>query len=400
MSVLPQRSSSLSNNDGGILRKGARMPGPLAPSGAVLGDIWYNTTNKTLNVWNGTGWDKITGAGISASGGNFTATGTIYANQFKVSPDDVDDAKIDLYGGSYLIGIRDSTMYFRAGGNSFQFETPPGSWAMRYGGFVNGTERGLWISGNAEASEIYSNGWFRSRANGTGWYSQTHGGGVFMDDGYVKIYGGKEFWAPNNKVRAEMARMGQSGPWADHVTFSHNNYQQDTNCGFMQRWDGWAWWRSSGQLGFTSRGGDIAWMDNSGGYADFRPNLVGLGGDPVVIAGSNQMGRGSSSIRWKDRIGNLLGVNESPIWKLQPVRYFWKEDEDGIHESRHEANARNPQGIAGFIAEEVAAVAPDAVNYDAGGIPSSLDSWVLLAYIVAGLQHLKVRIETLEKGIK
>lgn len=262
---------------------------------------------------------------------------------------------------------------------------------------VNGTEWGIKSNYNLQGNEVYSNGWFRSLMAGTGWYSQAHGRGIFMEDSsYVKVYGGAEFWAPSNKIRAQMARFGESGPWADHVCYSHNNYQQDGNDGFMQRWDGWAWWRSTGQLGFTSRGSDIAWMDSSGGWCDFRPNLVGLGGDPVVIAGSNQLGRGSSSIRWKDRIGNLLGTDDSPVWKLQPVRYLWKQDEDGIHPSRHEVNARHPKGLAGFIAEEVAEVAPDAVNYDGYGQPSSIESWTMLAYVVAGLQHLKDRIDKLE----
>jgi hypothetical protein len=40
---------------------------------------------------------------------------------------------------------------------------------------------------------IYTNNWFRSNGN-TGWYNQTHGGGIWMEDSnYVKVYGNKAF---------------------------------------------------------------------------------------------------------------------------------------------------------------------------------------------------------------
>jgi hypothetical protein len=40
---------------------------------------------------------------------------------------------------------------------------------------------------------IYSNGWFRSNG-ATGWYNQTYGGGIWMEDStYVKVYNGKAF---------------------------------------------------------------------------------------------------------------------------------------------------------------------------------------------------------------
>jgi hypothetical protein len=44
---------------------------------------------------------------------------------------------------------------------------------------------------------IYSNNWFRSYGD-SGWYSQTHGGGIFMQDGtWVRVYNGKAFYVPN-----------------------------------------------------------------------------------------------------------------------------------------------------------------------------------------------------------
>jgi hypothetical protein len=43
--------------------------------------------------------------------------------------------------------------------------------------------------------QIYLNaGWFRSQQSGTGWYSEAHGGGIWMQDStWVRTYGGKGF---------------------------------------------------------------------------------------------------------------------------------------------------------------------------------------------------------------
>lgn len=42
---------------------------------------------------------------------------------------------------------------------------------------------------------VYTDNWFRSNGN-TGWFSQTHGGGIWMTDStYIRIYGGKQFYA-------------------------------------------------------------------------------------------------------------------------------------------------------------------------------------------------------------
>lgn len=35
--------------------------GPTAPSNPPLGEIWFNTTNQTFNVWDGTVWQEVEG---------------------------------------------------------------------------------------------------------------------------------------------------------------------------------------------------------------------------------------------------------------------------------------------------------------------------------------------------
>ena len=51
------------------------------------------------------------------------------------------------------------------------------------------------VNGDIGTSSIYAGNWFRS-TGATGWYNQTYGGGVYMDDStWVKAYNGKGFYS-------------------------------------------------------------------------------------------------------------------------------------------------------------------------------------------------------------
>lgn len=53
------------------------------------------------------------------------------------------------------------------------------------------------------AGDIHGTGWYRVTGNG-GYYWQTHGGGVYMtDSSWVRVYGSKGFYVPNNTLRAD-----------------------------------------------------------------------------------------------------------------------------------------------------------------------------------------------------
>ena len=73
-------SLTLSKNVDGVIRSGARRPGPTAPNGEVVGDLWYNTATLTLMVWNGTAWDPYGSltiynrSGATGSGSTGSAT--------------------------------------------------------------------------------------------------------------------------------------------------------------------------------------------------------------------------------------------------------------------------------------------------------------------------------------
>ena len=57
-------------------------------------------------------------------------------------------------------------------------------------------------TGITDAGSVSTNNWFRSTGV-TGWYNQTYGGGIFMQDTtWVRVYNGKNFYCPET-IRAE-----------------------------------------------------------------------------------------------------------------------------------------------------------------------------------------------------
>lgn len=318
-------------------------------------------------------------------------------------PDTLRDNKIDLYGGSYVIGVRSGEFYMKSGGNNFGFESPPGSWAMRYANEVNGTERGLRIMNSLHTSgETYTNGWFRQLTSGNGYYHQVHGGGWYMIDGLFRIYGDKEIYT-NNKVRGQIARMGD-GIWGDHATFGHNNYGPASDyCGLLQRWDSMVWLRSNNEINMYVSGVDIMRFKNSGGWSEITAvwpmNLCGtaahVGGD--MGGNRRQLGACSSSARWKTGIVDLpkkVRGDHNPVFSMKPRRFFWREDLKTGNGA--EVNKWRPEGSTGLITEEIVEVAPEAVSREYDGTPTAPDMYAFFAYLVDAVQYLKTRLDSLE----
>ncbi|RYY00784.1 hypothetical protein EON78_00085 [bacterium] len=77
-------------------------------------------------------------------------------------------------------------------GNNIGLLNSAGTWALRLDN--NGTG---YFGGNVEANAVYANNWFRS-FGATGWLNESYGGGMYMlDSTYVRVYGGKQFYAEN-----------------------------------------------------------------------------------------------------------------------------------------------------------------------------------------------------------
>ena len=94
-----------------------------------------------------------------------------------------------------------------------------------------------------------------------------------------------------------------------------------------------------------------------------------------------------SSRRWKENIVPIDNALEK-ISRLSGVYYDWKEDHGGAHD-------------IGFIAEDVAEVLPEVVNFAENGVDAdSLDYARITALNLEGIKELKDRVETRREEIE
>lgn len=100
---------------------------------------------------------------------------------------------------------------------------------------------------------------------------------------------------------------------------------------------------------------------------------------PVVIDSEGQLGTVSSSIRFKKNVKTLKGLS-SVLMKLRPVIFNYIADQQEL-----------PQ--FGFIAEEVANIYPDLVEYDEKGQPYTVKYHMLYALLVCEIQNNHDAIE-------
>lgn len=92
---------------------------------------------------------------------------------------------------------------------------------------------------------IYANNWFRSQGT-SGWYSESYGGGIWMNDSnWIKTYGGKSFYCDNQIYSSTSIRM--SNILLEH-TDEINNW---TNGGIHLNY------RNSGNVSLCQGGGKV-----------------------------------------------------------------------------------------------------------------------------------------------
>lgn len=81
--------------------------------------------------------------------------------------------------------------------NPSSFTQSTGS--MRAPVFYDSNNTGYYVDGAGDTvlNYVYAYNWFRSY-NSTGWYNQTYGGGIYMEDGtWVRVYNSKAFYVAN-----------------------------------------------------------------------------------------------------------------------------------------------------------------------------------------------------------
>jgi hypothetical protein len=223
-------------------------------------------------------------------------------------------------------------------------------------------------------STIYSNSWFRSNGS-TGWYNQTYGGGIYMEDStYVRVYGSKRFYASAGL----------------HTGIQYGNY------GSMSVWS-----KNNGWAGINFPENAVTWMQlDDSQFGVYRQNSTW---NFYYYYGSFT----ASDSRYKREIKPLeYGLNL--INALKPVEF----------KRLTERNDDDPEAVEeeifyGFLAQDIKE-ALDSVGetrdtnlWDLGGpemplTPSDrqyINEIELVPPIVKALQELDARLKVLEGGI-
>ena len=142
----------------------------------------YNTCQSDISITANSGSSAAATASLVASGNGGSATAQIILT----GPSSGSATVVDIIAASTkLTGVL--------------FPSNQASYYLEYTATVQSqaSRPGLQTNGNLGASAaVIASDWFRS-VGATGWYSQTYGGGIYMQGSTsVEIYGGKQFYAP------------------------------------------------------------------------------------------------------------------------------------------------------------------------------------------------------------
>jgi hypothetical protein len=110
---------------------------------------------------------------------------------------------------------------------------------------------------------------------------------------------------------------------------------------------------------------------------------VGVAGAAVLVTAGNQLGVAVSSIKYKTNIRQMEDESED-IYKLTPVIFNYKDDEDG-------------PDCWGLIAEEVEQFMPRLVAYDQHELPMSVKYHELPILLLNEIKKLKKEIDDLKR---
>ena len=117
--------------------------------------------------------------------------------------------------------------------------------------------------------------------------------------------------------------------------------------------------------------------------------VTASGGVAVYINANGQLGTLTSSARFKYDI-HTMGEKSEQLMKLRPVSFRYKEaEEDGSHPQQY-----------GLIAEEVAKIYPDLVQYDKEGKPFTVYYHLLTPLMLNELQKAHRRSEEQAEAMK
>lgn len=354
-------------------------------------EIFGHTFNGTQNV---VGQALVYGS-YSAAAIKYT-TGGIQVREVGL----VGSAQSDiLYGpsiGFHWAGRVGSSITMDSNGNFILYN-------QEYNGYRNLYAGAITASGNVTAPSFYASNWFRSTGQ-TGWYNGTYGGGMNMTDStWIRLYGGKSFYAGNGIIRTDYLfdRQGYAGTsWnngygAYNVAITNNSSQTPLlvayRSGQSQAVTGANRLFSmellnSGSLMYLCFGGGMRYSLTSNGvfYAS-----AGMYSNGYVSA----LGQNSSDARLKTNIQDFKAT--ALIKRLHPKSFEWND----LAKSKFEV-FRNTGTQYGLIAQDVKEVMPEWVDDNligSGYMGIRYDK--LIPVLLQGEIETISRVETLEDKV-
>lgn len=185
-------------------------------SGNVTGNVTGNVSGSSGSC---TGNAATATTASSCSGNSATATLATKASTLSQGGGNGTGMTFNWSGQSgqptWLWGSNDGTNIYVWNPSNFSvnYATTAGQVSINYNNDSNSTYQMLWGSGNGVygtggiycnpytdylySGSFYCGNWFRS-SGGTGWYNESYGGGIYMEDAtWVRVYNSKAFYVAN-----------------------------------------------------------------------------------------------------------------------------------------------------------------------------------------------------------
>jgi len=159
------------------------------------------------------------------------------------------------------------------------------------------------------------------------------------------------------------------------VNFPAYTFNGDTDTGMFQS--------AANELGFST-GGALRGRFYSGGLV--LDTLGTTSGTDLVVDGSNVVHKKSSSRKYKRNVVDMV-LDSNKLYDLRPVDFEWNEK-----------SATEGKKDIGLIAEEVAEILPEIVNYNNDETPESVSYDKLSVILLMEIKKLKEEIEKLKEN--
>jgi len=257
-------------------------------------------------------------------------------------------------------------------------------------------------TGITENNSVSCSGFFRSSGN-SGWYNQTHGGGIWMDEGTtVKVFGNKNFSTGGTISGGTISSSGAvyASNWLR--TFGNAGWYSETHGGGMYM-DESTTVKIYQNKNLYTAGTITAGLFSSAGTI-YLAAVGPSSSDEVMVRISTGEVKKRTLSNWslremKEDINTLENAIDK-IKSMQPRTFRFKQSAL-IQDEPYDAFNRREQLQYGFIVDEVAdSEAPNLVYYATDdGITKFEKSWKpdgMIALAVAAIKELTDRVEELE----